>query len=156
MKLRVLAVVALVIALLCAYIAYARQPPAPHPPLVTLQRVGPAPPEEQAPPAVEGQHFSQVVSSYQDLSAGSSNVWIRYSRCPATSRGAFRLTLYAAPGQPYQQHPATQYSHTLIDRRQSDSASYDFPGRMTTTYYFHVVIPGKRGCRSWSLGAPGN
>jgi hypothetical protein len=93
-------------------------------------------------------HFSATISNFD---AGSSQPWqvgLAYQGCPRTSAGAIRLTVYMSKGLTTKR---TQYSRTVVDWKGSDSATYEFPGKANTEFFYKVDVPSARGCQAWSV-----
>lgn len=137
-------------------------PTAQSPGLITLHRVGPGPTASEVHESTFRHSGWLENSTFEGQPAGSrwnSYLWFRYSHCPATARGAFRLTVYVSRsplGVPPYRHSARyrrQYARTIIDLRESDDATYTFPVAARRYYPFHIVIPGAAGCQSWQMDA---
>jgi hypothetical protein len=128
------------------------------PGLVALHRVGPGPPPSVEPKGIFHHSHWGLDSTFEGPPAGSHwdrYLWFRYTGCPATLRGAFRLTVYVSRsplGVPPYRHNARyrrQYTRTIVDLRESDTATYTFPVTSRRYYPIHVVIPATAGCQSW-------
>jgi hypothetical protein len=98
-------------------------------------------------------HWSASISNFD---AGSSQPWhvgLAYQGCPRTRAGAIRLTVYMARGPATKR---TQYSRTVVDRKGSDSATYAFPGKANTEFFYQVDVPSAHGCSAWSVAVETN
>ena len=107
------------------------------------------------------QHMSHNFILYYNDVYQDDEVWIGYSQCGLTSRGAMRLTAYIGKrggmtGAPnYVDDPAdvVLFSKTLVDRKRSDNFILHYNQPMNTNLYLHVDIPSRAGCKSWYLGS---
>lgn len=122
--------------------------------LVTLRRVSDRPTSV----FVSGLRFGRTIPFYDD----SGDPWyitVSYSKCPVTPRGALRLTLYKSPPAKGGRRPSghrTLYSHTVVDRRESDRATYKFRATFETYFFAKIEIPSKKGCKEWSFASQTN
>ncbi len=133
----------------------------PRPGLVTLSISKPDP---QWKTWLAGTH-SQELDTYDD-GGHTWMVYVRYSGCPVTSRGAFRVTVYgyAYKWNPIGQgswvadfsKPAIRYSRTARDYQRSDSVMYTWPANFESTWEVHIEVPSRKGCVRWQYGAETN
>ncbi len=70
-------------------------------------------------------------------------VGFRYSGCPSTPHGAFRLSLAPAGDRANQQ--------TLVDYRTTDTRTFHIDAALS--YVLRVVIPAPHGCRRWTVAS---
>ena len=66
----------------------------------------------------------------------------RYTGCPSTPHGAFRLSLAPAGGGNQQ---------TLVDYRTADTRTFRIDAAVS--YVLRVVIPAPHGCRRWTIAS---
>lgn len=122
--------------------------------LIRLYRVGSAPPSAYLDPQIfrRSQWIGSPVMGIPSRTSAPGHFWFRYSHCPVTARGAFRLTVYESVDEgpsPSSRRPVRtlkQFSMTLVDWRLSDNADYMFWARGQRYYYYHVEIPAAKGC----------